>query len=88
MAVPDRFQKRIGETEIQEVLDRFLSQVVIDAEDRFVREGPAQRVVERARRSEIPPEGLFHHHAAPPLVQPASARWFTTSGKALGGMAR
>ena len=34
VAVPDRLQKRVGEPEVQEVLDRLLAEVVVDAEDR------------------------------------------------------
>ena len=33
VAVPDRFQERIGKTEIEDVHDRFLAEEVIDAKD-------------------------------------------------------
>ena len=37
VAVPDRFQERVGEAEIKDIHDRFLAEEVIDAEDRVLR---------------------------------------------------
>ena len=36
VAVPHRFEDRIGESEVQDVHDRFLAQEVVDAEDRVL----------------------------------------------------
>src|SRR6185437_17167852 len=58
-----RLQKRVGETEVQEVLHRFLAQVVIDAKDAALGEFLQQRAIESLRGSEIAAEGLLHHHA-------------------------
>jgi len=33
LTIPDRFQKRVAEAEIQQVLHRFLAEIVVDAED-------------------------------------------------------
>jgi hypothetical protein len=46
VAIPDRFEKRIGETEIEDVLHRFFAEVVIDTEDRFLGKRPEQRYVQ------------------------------------------
>jgi hypothetical protein len=63
VAVPDRLQESIGEPEIKQVLDRFLAEIVVDAEDGFLIEDQVQHPVQPPRRLEVPPEGLFHHQA-------------------------
>ena len=63
VAVPDRLQKRIGETEIKDVHDRLLPKEVIDAEDRVFREYRARDVVELPRGSQIASERLFDNDA-------------------------
>ena len=63
VAVPDRFEKGVGKTEIQNVLHRFLAKIVVDAEDSGFRQRLVQDCVERTRRFKIPSKGLFHHHA-------------------------
>src|SRR5690606_41791558 len=60
---PDRFEERMGEAEVTQVPYRFLAQVVVDAEHRRLGEYRVQCAVERPRRSEVAPEGFFHHHA-------------------------
>ena len=62
-AVPDRFEERIGETEVEDVHDRLLAEEVIDAEDRIVREDAARDAVEGARGAKIAPERLFDDDA-------------------------
>ena len=43
VAVPDRLEERVGETEVHQVLHRLLAEVVVDAEDRRLREDRVQR---------------------------------------------
>src|SRR5687767_11749979 len=65
MPVPDRLEKRVGEPEIEDVLHRFLAEIVIDPEDRVLGKGAMQCRVERTRRLEIAPERLFGDDACP-----------------------
>jgi hypothetical protein len=59
MAVPDRLEERVGEPEIQQVVDRFLPQIVIDAEDRRFGKYAVKGLVERSRGRQIPAERLL-----------------------------
>src|SRR6185312_11532435 len=63
VAIPDRFQQRIGETEIQQVLHRLLAEVVVDAENVVFAEKTVQRAIERARGFQVATERLFDDHA-------------------------
>src|SRR5207248_4212916 len=62
MTVPYRLQERIGESEVDEILDRFLAKVMIDAKDGLFGEARVQRRVERARGGKIAAERLFDDH--------------------------
>ena len=53
VAIPDRFEKRIGETEIEDVLHRLLAEVVVDPEDRFLGKRPEQGYDQSACRRQI-----------------------------------
>ena len=60
-AVPDRLEQRVGEAQGQEVLDRFLPEIMVDPVDlRFV-EHPADLVVDADRRGEVAADRLFQH---------------------------
>src|SRR5207244_12179589 len=61
--VPDRLEEGVGEAEDREVLDGSLAEVVVDAEDVRLVERRVQRRVERARRLEVPAEGLLDDDA-------------------------
>src|SRR5262245_22527072 len=61
--VPDRLEKRVGKPEVEDVLHRLFSEVVIDTEDRLLREELVEDVVQLLRRGQIPPEGLLDDHA-------------------------
>ena len=64
-AVPDRLEHAVGEAEHQQVLDGFLSEIVIDAEDlRFVEMG-VEQPVQRAGAVEIGAERLLDDDPAP-----------------------
>src|SRR5690242_8548549 len=64
MAIPERFQERIGEAEEEQVVHRQLAQVMVDAEDRLLVEGAEQRAVERLCREEIVTEWFFNDDAS------------------------
>ena len=51
LAVPERLEDAVGEAEDEEVLDRLLAEVVIDAEDLALVERRATIVVQRLARS-------------------------------------
>src|SRR5450755_4110246 len=53
LAVPDRFEKRVREAEEEDVLDRRLAEVVVDAETAVLREHPVQRFIQRPRGLEV-----------------------------------
>ena len=86
IAVPERLQKRIDEPKEDEILDRPLSEIMVDAEDCPLVER-AQNSVQIARRGEVSAKWLFENNAGP-LVQPDFASCSTTSWKSVGGMAR
>jgi hypothetical protein len=56
------FKDRIGETQVDQVLDRFFPERMIDAEDGLVWEIGAKHAVERLRQGEVSPERFFHDH--------------------------
>ena len=64
VAIPERFQKRIGEAEEEHVVHRPFSQVMVDAEDRLLLEGAEQSLVELLRREEIVTERFFNDDAS------------------------
>ena len=63
IAVPDRLEQAIGETEGEDVLRRLLAEEMVDAENLVLGEHLVQRVVERDRALEIGAERLFHDDA-------------------------
>jgi hypothetical protein len=63
LAVPQRLDRRICEPRVEDVLNRLLAQIVVDAEDRLLGKMLEQRPVERLRRLAIMAERLFHDEA-------------------------
>jgi hypothetical protein len=61
--VPDRLGKGIGEPEIQDVHDRFLAQVMIDAKDRRLGKHLVRDLIEFDCGGQVAAEGLFHDQA-------------------------
>ena len=58
------FQERVGKAEVEQVLDRFFTEVMVDAEDgRFGKDG-MQDLVQSLSRGEIAAKGLLHDHAS------------------------
>src|SRR5262249_19853455 len=68
VAVPDRLEQSIGEPQNENVLDRFLSEVVIDAIELVLVEDIEQVVIELARRREIRAERLLDDDPTPGAV--------------------
>ena len=63
VAVPERLQERVHEPEEDEILDRPLPEIMVDAEDRRLVEGREQDPVELLCRAEVSAEGLFENDA-------------------------
>src|SRR6202000_2559419 len=63
VAVPDGFEERVGETEEEQVLDGFLAEVVIDAENGRLGKGRMQSGIELLRGSQVAAKGLFENYA-------------------------
>ncbi|OIQ67084.1 hypothetical protein GALL_513420 [mine drainage metagenome] len=59
VAIPDRFEKGVGEAEVQEVHDCLLAQKVVDAEDRVIGKSLQCDPVELSRGGQIAAERLF-----------------------------
>ncbi len=64
--VPHGLQQGVGEAVDEQVLDRLLAQVVVDAEDVWLGERLVHSV-ERFGRGEVTPEGLLDHDAGVPV---------------------
>ena len=67
VGVPQRLEQLVGEAQRQDVLDRFLAQVMVDPEHGVRREDRLDDVVELPGRLEVVPERLLDDHP-PPLV--------------------
>ena len=65
VGVPDRLEQRVGEPQRQQVLDRLLAEVVVDAEDVLRGEDRVDERVELLRRLEVVAERLLDDDPAP-----------------------
>ena len=65
VAIPDRLEQSIGETERHDALDRVLSQKVIDPKDLVLVQRAQDAGVQFARRVQTMAERLLDHDAAP-----------------------
>ena len=63
LSIPDRLEKGIREAEVQQVLDRFLAEVVVDPEDRRFGEALRERLVERPGGCQVAAERLLDDDA-------------------------
>ena len=72
--VPQGFEQDIGEAQRQQVLDRFLAQVVVDAEDLAFGERAADGVVDDGGAGRIVADRLLDHHAGIAGVQAMRAQ--------------
>jgi hypothetical protein len=57
-----RFQKRVCKTEVEQILDRFFAEVMIDPENRRFGEGFAKRSVEFLRGRKVAAKWLFNDY--------------------------
>ncbi len=67
--VQHRLEHLVGEAQCQEVLDRLLAQVVVDAEHRRLREHAVDHSVELLGALEVVTERLLDHHPAPAALR-------------------
>ena len=65
IVVPDRLVQLVGETQRQQVLDRFLAQVMVDPEDAVRRKDVIDQCVQFDRGFQVVPERFLDHHPAP-----------------------
>ena len=65
VAIPDRLEQAVGETERHDVLDRVLAEKMVDPEDLILVQSAQDAGVQLARRIEAVAERLLDHHAAP-----------------------
>src|SRR5579864_8449019 len=61
LGIPDGLQKRVGEPEIQEVLDRLFAEEMIDAVDGRLGKGLVEGRVESLGRRQVTTEWFFHN---------------------------
>src|SRR5579863_1237049 len=59
VAIPDWFEKGVGEAEIKDIHDRFFAEEVIDAKDRIFRENRPRHAVQRPSRSQVASKRLL-----------------------------
>ena len=62
VAVPYRFQKRVRKAKVEQILDRFFAEVMIDPENRGFGEGFAERSVEFLRGRKVAAKWLFNDY--------------------------
>ena len=87
VTVPDRLQKRIRESKVDQVLHRLLAQEMIDAKDLRLVEVTEQHLVELAGTVEVAAKGLFNDDPRS-LAQPEPPNCSTTTGNMTGGIAK
>ena len=68
IAVPERLVDLVGEAQDEEVLDRFLPEIVVDAVDLLLAEVPSQLPVEGAGAVDVVAERLLHDDARPAVA--------------------
>ena len=64
--VPQGLEDRVGKPEGQDVLDRLLAEVVVDAVDLVLREYGVELVIEASGALQVLAEGLLHDDPSPP----------------------
>src|SRR5215831_16272942 len=72
VAVPDRFEKGVGKTEIQQILNRLFAQKMVNTKDIIFREDFVQNGIQLFRRFEVATEGLFHDYPGAGRASPCS----------------
>src|SRR6202021_338785 len=67
-AVPQRFDHAVGEAKYHQILDSFLTEVMVDAENLLFSEDLLELFVQLLRGREVGTKRLFHDHARPLAV--------------------
>jgi len=88
-AVPDWLEKRIGKTERQHVLHRFLAQIVVNAENLGFLEIGGQNGIQSQGGIQVIADRFLDHEArnSRSRASPAWPRYFGISANMLGGVA-
>ena len=86
VAVPERLQHQVGETEYQYVLHHRLPEVVVDPIDLLFRKVTVQAAIEDLRTLQVVAKRLFHHQAAPApfLLVESGGREVASGGLVVG----
>ena len=84
VAVPERLEHRIGKPRVEDVLNRLLAQIMVDAKDRLFGEVLQQCAVERLRRFAIAAERFFNDEAGVDVETALSERGNDNAKKARG----
>jgi len=66
VAIPNRFKDGVGKPEHEDILNGFLTEIMIDAVDSGLFKTMSDRLVEGNRGCQIPAERFFHHQARVP----------------------
>ena len=61
--VPQRLEQQVREPQREQVLDRLLAEIMVDAKGAILGKSRGDRVVDLAARFEVRPERLFKRHA-------------------------
>src|SRR5262245_11756014 len=64
LPVPDWLEKRVGEAEIEDVLNSFLAEIVVDSEDRVFVEDVPEDAVQLTSGRQVAPERFLDDDAA------------------------
>jgi hypothetical protein len=71
--VPQRLEDGVAEAQGDQVLDRLLAEIVVDAEDLRFGEGVRHRIVDLTEGFEVAPDRLLQHHPIVGLGQAGGA---------------
>src|SRR5690606_14642777 len=63
-SVPDWFKKCVSETKVQDILDAFFTQIMIDSKNRGLWEAIGQNLIESSSRGDISPKRFFDNDAS------------------------
>jgi len=87
IAIPERLEDAVGETEHHDVLNRFFPKIMINAINLIFGQHTEKFVIERLRGRQVGAERLLYDYAAPLIFllvgQPGTAQLFHDHGKYL-----
>ena len=79
--VPQRLEQRVGEAQRQQVLDRLLAEIMVDAEDLLLGEDGGDRVVDARAEARSWPSGFSSTTRASGVTRPAAPSAGGRSGR-------